>query len=212
MSLFSCLSPLSVKFLGFLLLLWKQTPSILPRKPGNVSLETMPRDTGHMLLRNHCMMVLKAQPFGGNKPQHQVSHQQHHQMSCGQQAPPSLQGSESLWKYKWNNFGPVSACILQWRYMDLLMMATVHFPQHPLNQLHSAMMFESSLLHDLATIHKAENWGDKTMHPKLFVSPPLAMWWWLTLSLNLPSLLHIIHVKHLHLTHMSMLSRSSLPE
>lgn len=63
MSLFSCLSPLSVKFLGFLLLLWKQTPSILPRKPGDVSLETMPRDTSHMLLRNHCMMVLKAQPF-----------------------------------------------------------------------------------------------------------------------------------------------------
>lgn len=41
--------------------------------------------------------------------------------------------------------------------MDLLKMVTVYFPQHPLNQLHSAMTFKSSLVHDVATIHEAEN-------------------------------------------------------
>lgn len=91
MSLFSCLSSLSVKFLGLLLLLWKQTSSFLPTKPGDVGLETMPGDTGPMLLRNHCRTVPKAQPFSGNEPRHQVSYWQRHQASCRQRAPPSHQ-------------------------------------------------------------------------------------------------------------------------
>lgn len=150
-----------MKFLRLLLLLQEQASRVLPRKPGDAGLETMPGeasgDTSHMLLRNLCTVVPKAQSFSGIEPQHWLSYQ-HRQTSCGRRAPPPhqpwppsslqfsralvnsrgscrpqgresrvLRGRESLWKYGFNNFGPVSACIFQWQYMDLFKTVTVRF-------------------------------------------------------------------------------------
>lgn len=81
--------------------------------------------------------------------------------------------------------------------MDLFKMVTVHFP---FNQLHSAIMFWSNLVHDTysATIYEAQKYVEEeteNTHPKQSASPPLAMWCLFALSLNLPSESDVILIK-----------------
>lgn len=63
LSLFSCLSLHSVKFLGLLLFLYEQTSNVLPRTLGVAGLEMMPgdasEDNDHMVLRNLCTTAPK---------------------------------------------------------------------------------------------------------------------------------------------------------
>lgn len=176
-SLFSCLSPLSVKSLE-LLLLQEQPLRVFPRTPDNAGLETMPGDalgdTGHMLVRNPCTVMTKSRSSGGREPQHWLSYIAKGAAGGGYPTPSSwhptslqismalvntrgscrsqgwesrtLRGRESVWKYGFNNFEPVSVYIFQWQYTD------IKDGHCSFNQLHGVMGFWGNFTHDTYSV------------------------------------------------------------